>query len=532
MHILLPGRHHLLTDFQFKYLYRIVQSGLKGIPDVDGRPLPFDEGIDSIIFAVTSANHSNTRRNPIPFYLRAMAILDFSQELEAPCYIFPIDDVGRLDDFAGYTLKKIQHESDGRFRLTKENTVVACSTPVLEMYERLGFRVLPVELDQRKDWSLRTRTPWDLVEEIAGSKGPLQGMESVFEHLHQASFLVWNNYGLAERVRKLFSDEMIGADGDLTESRDYNSYVREMDDIAVMKYEETAPHLRPGRLGDIGCAVGTWIQLACQDSRFRESDFIGIEVAFRLYRICLQRKENGDFANPYVFFAQKNAVTGLCFDRGSMNTIHSSSLTHEIESYGGRDDLLNFIRNRFEELAPGGVWVNRDVVGPDEPDKVVYMRLEEEDGKIENWEGEFEGRDELAAHLNGLSTRGLFLRFVHDFRREEGYPFDWEWVEVDGKSLVKTQLRHAMEFISKKDYHSNWKSEMHETFCHWSFGDWKEALIEAGYHINPASRSYTNDWLVKNRYRGKADLYKVRDGKLIPLDYPVTHMLMVAEKVI
>ena len=530
MHILLPGRHHILTDFQFKYLYRLVQSGLKDALDVNGAPLSMDEAVDSIIFAVTSSNHSNTRRNPIPFYLRAMALLDFSQELDVPCYVFPIDDVGHLDDFAGYTLKKIQHESDGRFKLGPENTIVACSTPVLEMYERLGFQVLPVELADRSDWSLVSKSPWDLVEEVAASQGPLQFLPDIFSHLHQASFLIWSNYGLADRVRKLFSDDMIGADGDLTESRDYNSYVREMDEIAEMKYRETAPFLKPGRIGDIGCAVGTWIRLAAADERFRESDFIGIEVAFQLYRICLQRKENGDFPNPFVFFAQKNAVTGLCFEERSMNTIHTSSLTHEIESYGGRADLLAFIRNRFRELAPGGVWVNRDVVGPDVPDREVYLRLNGEDGENGDWEGEFEDRDELAAYLGRLSTRALFRRFVRDFRREEGYAWDVEEVEVDGVAYVRSKLGQAMEFISKKDYHSNWMSEMHETFCYWSFGDWKRELEAAGFRVAASSHSYTNQWLVENRYRGKADLFTLTEGKLEPLDYPVTHMMLVGER--
>ena len=90
-----------------------MQIGLEDALDVDQKPLGMDGKIERIIFAVTSANHSNTRRNPVPFHLRAMAILDFSQELGIPCFVYPIDDVGYLEDFAGYTLKKIRHDSDG-----------------------------------------------------------------------------------------------------------------------------------------------------------------------------------------------------------------------------------------------------------------------------------------------------------------------------------------------------------------------------------------------------------------------------------
>jgi SAM-dependent methyltransferase len=128
-----------------------------------------------------------------------------------------------------------------------------------------------------------------------------------------------------------------------------------MDEIAELKYKDTASFIQPGRIGDIGCAVGSWIRQACLDDRFRESYFYGIEVSRHLYEICQQRKYNGEFANPFVFFSQRNAVTGLAFEKASMNTIHTSSLTHEIESYGSRADLLQFIKNCYEELAPGGV---------------------------------------------------------------------------------------------------------------------------------------------------------------------------------
>lgn len=530
MNILLPGRHHLLTDFQFKYLYRLIQLGLKDALDVNGVPLGISEPVEKVIFAVTSANHANTRRNPVPFHLRAMAILDFSQELEVPTYVFPIDDVGNMTDFAAYTLKKIYHESEGHLDLRPENTLVACSSPVLDLYESLGFRILPVELKDRRTGELSTTSPWSLVEEAANTKDDWRRLDKVFTEVHQASYLIWARYGIGEKVRRLFADDMIGADGDLTETRDYGSYVRQMDDIAEMKYRETAPFIKPGRIGDIGCAVGAWIKLSSAEEKFRESDFFGIEVARALYQICLQRKENGEFSNPNVFFSQRNAVTGLCFTPNSMNTIHTSSLTHEIESYGGHDDLLAFIQNRFDELAPGGVWVNRDVVGPEHGDQGVLLWLNAEDGRNEDWEAEITHRTQLQQYLVGLSTRALFLRFARDFRKGEGDGIRFEWRKLDGVEYAALTLRDAMEFISKKDYHENWLSEMHEKFCFWAYSDWKAALESVGYTIDPNSQGYTNSWLVEHRYRGKAKLYTLEGGRPRPMDWPQTHMLMIAGK--
>lgn len=128
----------------------------------------------------------------------------------------------------------------------------------------------------------------------------------------------------------LFSDTVVGDDGDLTETRDYNSYVRQMDENAELKYSETSTYVKPGRIGDIGCAVGSWIKNLTRDKKFSESDIFGVEVSRRLYDICEQRKGNGDFHNPNVFFSKRNAVTGLVFPPKSMDTIHTSSLTHEI----------------------------------------------------------------------------------------------------------------------------------------------------------------------------------------------------------
>ncbi len=296
-----------------------------------------------------------------------------------------------------------------------------------------------------------------------------------------------------------------------------------MDEIALLKYEETAPFIRGGRIGDIGCAVGSWIKLACNDPRWRESDFYGIEVARHLFDICQQRKHNGEFNNPFVFFSQRNAVTGLAFDKASMNTIHTSSLTHEIESYGSRAELLSFIKNRFDELAPGGVWVNRDVVGPPDRNQIVLMKLSKDDGRNDDFDKKHSSRESLSAYLKGLSTYGRFMRFAKDFRAKEGYQLKYEIT----KDHIKLSLKDACEFMSRKDYVDNWESEMHETFCFWDFDDWRTHLTQAGFAIAEGSHAYTNQWIVNNRLKGKVELFNLDYS---PIEYPVTNMIMVAEK--
>src|SRR5690606_27632483 len=77
MYLLFPGRHHILTDFQFKYLFRLIHGDVNKLKDVNNKEISFSEPVEAIVFAVTSANHSGTKRNPVPFYLRAMMLQEF-----------------------------------------------------------------------------------------------------------------------------------------------------------------------------------------------------------------------------------------------------------------------------------------------------------------------------------------------------------------------------------------------------------------------------------------------------------------------
>jgi hypothetical protein len=528
MYLLFPGRHHLLTTFQYEYLAGILSNSVKNITDIKGQPLNIKDPVEAIIFAVTSANHSNTRRNPLPFYIRALQLEEFGKTLPVPCFIYGIDDVGNVRNFSNYTIKRIRHESENTFDLSPSNTVIICSTPVLEMYEEDGFRILPAELEDRSTWKHKTHLAWDVVEMI--SKAPSWNDNGeIKKHMHSASFDVWSKYKLGAKVQMLFRDKMISDDGDITTTRDYNTYVRQMDENALLKYQETSSYIQNGRIGDIGCAVGSWMKLACHDDRFRESDFYGIEVARHLFDICQQRKHNGEFKNPFVFFSQRNAVTGLVFERNSMNTIHTSSLTHEIESYGSRADLLAFIRNRYEELAPGGVWINRDVVGPLNKEQQVLMKLNDQDGRSDDYEKTFSEREALARYLTGLSTKGRFFRFARDFRKKEGYVLNYRWVTINGQEYVSISLKDASEFMSRKDYVDNWESEMHETFCYWDFEEWKHHLRKAGFTIDDRSIAYTNPWIVANRWERKVELFS-DGGEPQKIEYPVSNQLIIAVK--
>ena len=65
-YVLFPGRHHLLTRYQAEYLARVADGA-------------------QIVFAVTSADHGNTRRNPIPGHRREAQIERLSAQTGLDC---------------------------------------------------------------------------------------------------------------------------------------------------------------------------------------------------------------------------------------------------------------------------------------------------------------------------------------------------------------------------------------------------------------------------------------------------------------
>jgi hypothetical protein len=473
MYLFIPGRHHIITQFQSVYLKSYAQG---------------EDEIEGAIFAVTSANHQGTRRNPLSYSHRSLLIHQLGRDLNFPVYAFPVEDVGQRDDFAEYTVKTVNHRGEGLFRLTPENTTVCCSTAVADLYKELGYSIDPVEA--RPDAPKIAVQPWDLIEFIADTPD-WQASPWLQERIHPGALQFIRQYGLDKLIQRVHGDPLLGEDGDLTETRDYGSYVRQMDENVKMKWEETRPYVQPGRIGDIGCAVGSWLKLASEESLLQDSDFYGIEITRALQDICQQRKQNGGFASPNIWFKARNAVSGRVFQQGSMNTIHTGSLTHEIASYGSIEALREFLHRRYEELAPGGIWINRDVVGPQNKDQKVLLWCEAESGEDQG-------------DPSFLHSRALFPRFAQDFRAQEGYQMEYRTLEHKGDTYFSLRLEDACEFLLTKDYTDNWRSEMHERFCFWSLEDWKKEIEAAGFSLHPSSRALTNPWIRKNRWEGRS----------------------------
>lgn len=494
MYLLFPGRHHVLTRFQGEFL--------RGF------------GARTVVWAVTSANHQTTKRNPVGFDRREAAIERFSVVEGIRSLVVGVVDTPPTDEFAEVTVKAVEAGTDDLVRLTPANTVVACSTPeVGKLYEKLGFPVIGVEPDG-------TPRPWDVLLMIAA------GNEQWKELAHPATVDVFERYALDAHVARCVNDPVVGDDGGLTTTRDYKTYADAFETAADRKWLQIKDFVQPGRILDIGCATGATLQLVDRDPRFHESDLIGVEVARHLYAECVHKKEQGVFTNPNVYFYQRNMLGSAVFPPRSIDTTLTLALTHEIWSYadGSRPATVQrFADALFVHTAPHGVWINSDVCGPEEPDRQVVLQLDDSDGDNPEYVAELEKLGDPAAYITGLSTRARFFQFAHDFRRNAKVPFGYQ---QRGDGLV-LRLADAMDFLTRKDYVDNWLSETHEQFCGLDFAGWCAVAERAGFTIDPASKAWRNDWVVTNRIAPVAAI-STPDGT--SLDWPTTHQLLVARR--
>jgi SAM-dependent methyltransferase len=496
VYLLFPGRHHVLTRFQAEFLTQAAPAGT------------------TVVWAVTSANHHTTKRNPIPFHRREAAIERFSVATGLRSLVVGVVDTPPTDDFAEVTVKAIEAGTDDQVRLEPGNTVVACSTPeVAKLYERLGYQVIGVEPEGQA-------RPWDVLLMIASGNNSWRTLA------HPATVDVFDRYHLDAQVRRCVNDPVVGDDGGLTTTRDYKTYADAFETAADRKWSQLKDFVRPGRILDIGCATGATLQLIDADPRFHESDLIGVEVARHLYAECVHKKEQGFFHNPNVYFYQRNMLGAAVFPPRSIDTTLTLALTHEIWSYADgsrRETVQRFVDRLFAHTAPDGVWINSDVCGPAEPDRPVVLALDDSDGLNPAEPVDLESLADPAAYVSALSTRARFFQFAQDFRRNARVPF--EYTIRAGHPVLR--LADAMDFLTRKDYVDNWLSETHEQFCGLSYVDWTRITETAGFTVDPSSKPWRNDWLVENRLSPVAALTSP-DGT--PVDWPDTHQLLIARR--
>lgn len=504
--VLFPGRHHAVTRFQVQRLREITAEG------------PAAGAL--VVWAVTSANHGSTRRNPLPGHRREALVTQVVTAADLPGAVVPVPDVPAHPRFSELVTTTVATSLPHLPEVTPSTTLVACSTPAVAAdYAARGFTVVGVEDTVEP----RAAGPWQVVEMLAAGDPSWSGVA------HPETVRFYERYDVVSTVPALFADPVVSDDGDLTETRDYRTYKAAFENASHRKLEIVGPHLRPGRLLDIGCASGGLLELVAAEPAFAESDLFGVDVARPLLAEADHKKASGAFVNPNVWFLRANILSGPVMPERSVDCSVSLALTHEVFSYGaGRADVELFAQRVLAHTRPGGVWVNSDVVGPEDPDRLVVLTLRTDDGTplaAPRTDLDELDRDGVAAVVEELSTDARMVQFAHDFPRLSGA--DWR-AEPLGEGRWRLRLADAMEFLTTKDYTDNWLSECHEQFCGLSPTGWEELLGAAGFTLRPGSGGTRNDWLVEHRFAPVASLADAETGE--PVDWPVTHVLTVAER--
>jgi SAM-dependent methyltransferase len=549
-YLLFPGRHLLNTKFQETYLRDILSRSAGELQLVGNSKVPASEKINEIIFSITSSNQSNSRYNPVPFWARTISIDRFAQEFKSEFgvryRIIGIPHYAPSSRYVDILLKEVEEATSDHISLTPENTIVLCSTPALiDAYLKAGFAVLPAEYSPA-DKKFNTDAPIDIIKKVFTGSVPWNESPEFTSLVSPSSQAVWKDFpDIPAEIAKIWSDPLLTESGSLTSERNYSTYALGMgsNSLIHLKYDDIKEAIIPGKIADEGCADGALMVLLAKD--FPDSDILGIEITSEFMARCLERQRTGEFGGTFVHFHQKNLFDRI-FKDNSIDATICNSTTHELWSYGsGEASLRDYLKKKFSQLRPGGRLIIRDVVGPENKEQEVWLRANTTDGSNEEIFKEFDSPTELSHHINGLSTHARFKRFAKEFledmrtagKRGQESVVQYKEETLDDVPYFILSLKDAVEFMSRKDYTDNWKSELNEEFAFMSFSEWKKFVSLLGFQIveNPnepaqSSRIYTNPWIVENRYEGKTNLFTMKNGSLEPLPYPVTNMVLIAQK--
>jgi SAM-dependent methyltransferase len=530
-YLLFPGRHLVNTRFQEAYLFQHVRPP-----------------VDHIVVAITSCNQSHSRYNPIPFHIRAIAVDRFLRGLATALgvrySILGIPHHRPSPRFAGIVAKEVAEQTGGMIDLAPAHTQVMCSTPALiEQYRALGYEVLTAEAVEEApgQWSMREALPIEIVQRIGHAPGQQAGpaatdaLDDVWirQRIHPASFSTLRDFPEVIRsIEALYGEPLLGDEGSLTETRDYDSYVRSMAGAIELKYADIRESILPGRIIDEGCADGALLARIARD--FPDSDLIGVDLSAEMLARAAERQRAGELSGCFVFFRQHNLMKPLPL-RSPVDTVICNSTLHELHSYGGGDEpVRQYLRQKHAQLRLGGRLVARDVVGPAERTRPVLLWCNPADGIADHTTAAPQGGEapaSLEARLERLSTAARFRRFALDFmpltRPPGAQAFDWEEAATPRGPGFRLTLQHAMEFITKMSYTDNWLSEMHEQFCFWDVDEWKAELEAAGFRVLESTRAYVNEWRVQHRFAGRVVLFALNGA---PMPFPVTNMVLAGEK--
>jgi SAM-dependent methyltransferase len=291
----------------------------------------------------------------------------------------------------------------------------------------------------------------------------------------------------------------------------YERYLRGMDATMKQKVALTAAHiLCRGRVADMGMGSGAGSEALA--ALYPEMDVVGVDVDPKMVELAREK-----YTRKNLSFVVGDVAASV-FPDGALDAIFDSSVLHHVTSFGGYvyDNAGRAIETQARELAPHGVLVIRDFVAP--VDGTVLLDLPADDGD--------DSKDPKTC-----STAALFERFAREFRSLHERPGLESIREAQdprpGWRRYRLSRRHAVEFVLRKDYRTDWVGEVKEEYGYFTQREFEADFERLGLRLL-ASTPLRNPWIVRNRFEGR---FVMRDLDGAPLDWPATNYVIVGEKV-
>lgn len=281
---------------------------------------------------------------------------------------------------------------------------------------------------------------------------------------------------------------------------EYERYLAGMDASMQQKVALTAAHvLGQGWVADMGMGSGTGSEaLAALYPSIRVT---GVDINPEMVE-----RAGARYQRPNLDF-RAGDIGKPCFEPQSLDAIFDSSVLHHVTSFNDYrlDEAALALEHQVAQLRPHGSLIVRDFVRP-EPAEVLLDLPKD--------------------------SAVLFRRFAGEFRylkpeAERGFEYQELESPREGWCRFRCQSLHATEFVLRKDYTTDWETEVLEEYTYFTQSQFEAHFHRLGLRIL-ASTPLWNPWIVGHRFEGQLEL---RDLDGAPLGFPPTNYLIVGEKV-
>lgn len=290
----------------------------------------------------------------------------------------------------------------------------------------------------------------------------------------------------------------------------YARYLRGMDASMRAKVALTAAHvLAGGRAADMG--MGSGAGSAALAGLYPALDVVGVDLD-----PALVARASREHVLPNLRFVEGNIVEPVLPPR-SMDAIFDSSVLHHVTSFGGYDRgaALRALTVQRDALADGGALIVRDFLDPGEGECILELPTSDGD----------DVEDPRRA-----SSAALLERHAREHRKlssAPGFPLERLEGARPGHRRYRLSLRHAVEFVLRKDYRDDWEAEVLEEYTFATQAELEQHFTSLGLRILVSS-PLRNPWIVRHRFEGRFRLTDLDDRELDP---PATNHVIVGQRV-